>query len=140
MRQTDVLVIDHSTLFLAVVRYFLHMCGDGRFAVQTASTVSETENLTWLHPDLVLTDIKRPGGGLGTITHLRQQFPHAGIIVLSRVDRHGFRAAVAKAGADACVSKTNLHTGLLPTMFAVLRQRGRSAPADAVVGSLREAP
>jgi DNA-binding NarL/FixJ family response regulator len=135
MRQNEVLVIDRSRLFLAIVRYFLHMCGNGRFAVQTASAVSDVHNLTWLHPDLVLTGIKKPGKRLGVITHLRQQFPQAGIIVLPRFDRDGFRAAAVKAGADACVSNTNLHTGLLPTMFAVLQQRGRSVPADVVVGS-----
>lgn len=132
MRSTDVLVIDQSALFLAVVRYFLHMCAGGRFTVETATSLAHAHaNLPWFHPDVVLLDVKTARTrGLSPIITLKQLFPHAGIIALSRLDDTRVRTAAMKAGADAYLAKAYLHNGLLPTMFAVLRRRGDDVLAD----------
>lgn len=132
MRSTDVLVIDHSALFLAVLRYFLQMCAGGRFTVETATSLAHAHaDLPWFHPDVVLLDVKTARTrGVDSIVQLKQLFPDAGIIALSRLDDNRVRTAVINAGADAYLAKAYLHTGLLPTMFAVLRRRGYSVLAN----------
>lgn len=141
MGRTAVLVVDQSTLFLAVARYFLHQRGVDRFAIETASSVADAEAyLATASPELVLVDVKlRCSGGLSAIAHLRRRLPQTGIIALTHLDMNGYRDAALTDGADACVFKGNLHSSLLPTMHAVLRQQGPSGPPGADITSLRDA-
>jgi DNA-binding response OmpR family regulator len=56
-------------------------------------------------PDLVLTDLRMPGGGAEYIGRLRTMAPHCPIIVMTAFGDAGLRTEVLRAGANAYFDK-----------------------------------
>jgi len=56
-------------------------------------------------PDLILTDLRMPAGGVDYISRLRTVAPHCPIVVMTAFGDAGSRAAVLQAGANAYFNK-----------------------------------
>jgi len=56
-------------------------------------------------PDLILTDLRMPAGGVDYVSRLRTVAPHCPIVVMTAFGDAGSRAAVLQAGANAYFDK-----------------------------------
>jgi two-component system nitrate/nitrite response regulator NarL len=70
-----------------------------------------------LLPDVILLDISMPGlNGLQAATLLRQEAPHAKIMIMSQHDPIQMLPCVLEAGAHCCIDKGLLATDLLSSI------------------------
>ncbi|HXV68941.1 MAG TPA: response regulator [Nitrospira sp.] len=74
-------------------------------------------------PDLILTDLRMPAGGVDYISRLRTIAPKCPIVVMTAFGDAATKISVQKAGADAYFDK--------PVRIAELKQRVRELLADA---------
>jgi CheY-like chemotaxis protein len=76
--------------------YQLREARDGEEALST---------LTQLSPDLIITDLRMPRGGVEYVHRLQAQAPHCPIVVMTAFGDEKARRDVLAAGAVAYVSK-----------------------------------
>ena len=101
-----VLLADDNALFRDGIKHIL--AADGRFEVvgeasHGAEAVAAAE---WLHPDLILMDLKMPGmGGIDAIRAIRADDPAVPIGVLTIFETRDFVDAALAAGASGYVAK-----------------------------------
>ncbi len=89
--------------------------GDGEEALRLAREV---------HPDLILMDVSMPRmNGLEATSRLRQELPYIKVIALSAWDEPEQGAAMAAAGAVACLSKAAPTKTLFDTIRGCLAPR-----------------
>jgi DNA-binding NarL/FixJ family response regulator len=82
-----------------------------------------------LQPDVVLVDLAIPDlAGLHLVTRLRTMLPQVGIVALTALGLDNQGWAVLAAGADVVVSKTAIHTDLLPAVHQAAQ--GRAPPRN----------
>lgn len=74
-------------------------------------------------PDLILTDLRMPAGGVDYISRLRTIAPKCPIVVMTAFGDAATKISIQKAGADAYFDK--------PVRIAELKQRVRELLADA---------
>jgi DNA-binding NarL/FixJ family response regulator len=90
------------------------VCGeakDGGEAIQMARE---------LLPDVILLDISMPGlNGLQAARLLRQEVPHAKILIMSQHDPAQLLPLAIEAGAHSCVDKGRLAMDLLPSIESI---------------------
>src|SRR4029077_11050367 len=93
--------------------------------VGEAATGAEAEiGVKNTEPDVVLMDISMPnGGGLATISAVKQVRPKTRILVLTVHDELGYVRAASDAGAVGYVVKSAVDTELLAAIRAVAQGR-----------------
>lgn len=100
-----VLLVDHLALFRQGVEALLRSAPDVE-VVGTAGTARETlERAGRLKPDVVVMDVRLPGGGVGLIRELGRRCPEAKVLVLTDDDSPETAALAAEAGAAGYVLK-----------------------------------
>jgi DNA-binding NarL/FixJ family response regulator len=83
-------------------------------------------------PDLVITDLELPGmSGLEISEALRQQFPGIRVIVISVHEGCMWQNLSRRKGADAFLSKHNLHTDLLALIERLFARCAAGGPCIA---------
>jgi len=88
-----------------------------------------------LQPDVVLVDLAIPDlAGLHLVTRLRTLLPQVGIVALTALGLDNQGWAVVAAGADAVVSKTAIHTDLLPAVCRIAQGKARSGNGSIIRG------
>jgi two-component system nitrate/nitrite response regulator NarL len=100
------LLVDDHPLVLEGIKS--HLCAQAEFeVVGDASTGNEAiTKARLLQPDVVLMDIAMPRmNGLEAVTALRQQAPHAKVLVLTMHDNREYIAQMIRLGARGYVLK-----------------------------------
>lgn len=122
MSPVRILLVDDSLAFLESATRFLQ--GDERTEIigRVLSGREALEQVTQLHPDLVLMDLAMPGMSGLEATSLIKASPNAPcVVILTLNDSNEYRKAATAAGADGFVTKSEFGTELLPlieTLFA----------------------
>jgi DNA-binding NarL/FixJ family response regulator len=125
MDATKLLVVEDNAVFRKIVTQFLRDAGDfaqvstadsGQAALTTART---------LQPGVVVLDLNLPDtSGFDLMPMLRTAAPDTKIVVLTLWEADAYRRAALAAGADEFVSKSTIHTKLLPAISRVLEPAG----------------
>ena len=76
------------------------------------------------HPDLVVTDLRMPAGGLDYVSRLRSVAPECPIIVMTAFGDAQTRASVLERGAAAYFDKPVRMADLKATVRAILAAHG----------------
>ena len=94
------------------------------------STEEAITMINTLSPDIVLADLSHSEmHGLQTIEALRTLHPGIPIVTLSPISSQEYSRAALRAGAAACVTKSEMADLLLQTLHGLTNGRnGRSAP------------
>jgi DNA-binding NarL/FixJ family response regulator len=117
-------------LFIAddslIVRERLAMMLDelvGIEIVGQAQDVAEAINaIGTLKPDVVILDIRMPGGsGLDVLQHIKQDEPAPMVIILTNYPYPGYRQKCLQAGADFFLDKST-EFDQIPELFERLKQ------------------
>jgi len=91
------------------------------------------EKFRTLHPDVTLMDLQMPVmNGTEAITAIRQEFPHARIIVLTTYSGDAQAVRAFKAGASGYLLKNTLRKELADTIRCVHAGRKKIPPEIAV--------
>ena len=117
MAPISVMLVDDNRVFLQVASEFLE--DDGEFTVVGTALGGEEAIacLGELNPQVILVDLAMPGmPGLEVIPLLRNALPDAKIIALTALSNSYFQRAALAAGADEFLSKSHIHTDLLPAI------------------------
>lgn len=105
MESIKIVVVDDH----ALVRTALHevLSSDPNLVVVAqGSTAKDAINLTQLHqPDILLLDLKLPGGGLSSAWVISATYPSTRIIALTSSDEEEDILEAARAGVSAYVLK-----------------------------------
>ena len=116
MERIRILLVDDSPAFLMGAQLFL--TSDPRYDVvgQARSGAGAIEQVSRLHPDLVLMDLKMPEmDGLEATRLIKAQPGAPHVVIVSLHDNNAYVEAAANAGADGFVSKSEFST-LLPVL------------------------
>jgi two-component system, NarL family, nitrate/nitrite response regulator NarL len=104
-KKIGVVIIDDHTLFREAASEVLARDPDIRILAR-GGTAGEAIRLTELHhPDILLLDIKIPGGGLTSAWALSSTFPRTRIIALTSSEAEDDILEAARAGICAYVLK-----------------------------------
>jgi DNA-binding NarL/FixJ family response regulator len=126
-----ILLVDDSRQFLEAARRFL--ARESLDVVgQALSGYEALEQVTRLHPDLVLMDIAMPQmNGLEATRHIKAQPDPPRVIVLTLHDNSAYAAEALTAGADGFIAKADFGVRLIPAIVALFAaenfQAGRVA-------------
>jgi DNA-binding NarL/FixJ family response regulator len=119
MKRASILIIDNNPIFRRAATSFLqHNHSDEVVIVGTAAESKEAlSQAKVLRPKVILIELCMPGlDGIDFIPRLRMTVPETRIIALTLLDVGGYRQSALAAGADDFLSKTRLHTDLLPAI------------------------
>src|SRR5262245_24496120 len=116
---TIILVEDHVAVRQGL-RLILESQPDMRVVGEAGDGASAVEQVRALAPDVVVTDISRPGmNGLVTTRTLRQDCPDAKVVILTRHGDDAYLQELLRAGAAGYVLKQSAATELLQAIRAV---------------------
>lgn len=123
-----VLIADDNQSVRSGIRSLLSHYPDWRVCAEAVDGVDAVEKAKELRPDLILMDISMPRmDGLAAARIIKQQLPHARVVMVSQYDLSLVRLQAGEIGADGCVSKDSLSRDLIPAMEAALEQKERDA-------------
>jgi DNA-binding NarL/FixJ family response regulator len=113
----------------------------GNIRVVCEAGDGEAAHAGWLatQPDVVVTDISMPGGGLELIRRLLQRDPRARVLVFSMHDGAGLVAQALAAGAAGYVTKGSAPECLLDAVRTVFAGRRYLSPDIAPLQQRRAA-
>ncbi len=117
-----ILVADDDNLFRSVL--FEQLTLEGAKEIKGVATASDLINqINIFIPDLVLLDVRLPGGdGFETCAQLRQSGFDKPILMFTNQDDESHIAESLKAGANDCIAKPIRISDLLGRLKAQLRQ------------------
>ena len=126
-----VLLADDNALFRDGIKHIL--AADGRFEVvgeasHGAEAVAAAE---WLHPDLILMDLKMPGlDGAEATRRIIAEYPEIKVLILSTFDADSYVLQALRAGASGYVLKDSQPAAIVSSILAVVS--GERVMANAV--------
>ena len=116
-----IVVVDDNVIFLDLLIDLLTRYAELQVVGRALSGQQAMELAGSLRPDLVITDLQMPGlNGLEVCTRLKALKAPPKVIVISLHEGESFRQAAQDAGADAFLSKSDLHDDLVPTILKLL--------------------
>jgi len=114
------LLVDDSPEFLGAAAHFLATDPQIEIVGYALSARQAIEEVTRLHPDLVLMDVAMPEMNGFVATRQIKERPNAPrVIVLTLYDNDEYRAQAQSAGADGFVAKSEFGTQLLPLIHTL---------------------
>lgn len=132
MTQVNVLIADDHPLFRKGMRTLLDSMPETA-VVGEATTGHEAVDLALkLNPDIILMDLKMPGGGgLSAISRLSQKMPDARILVVTLFEDDESVFTALKAGARGYVLKDADEDEMMRAILAVAQGEAIFSPAIA---------
>ncbi|MDM5181364.1 response regulator [Massilia sp. DJPM01] len=130
-----VLLVDDHSLFRSGIRSLLQRHTEFAVVGEAADGVEGIKRARQLQPDVVLLDLNMPGiSGVETLQLMRQDCPHAAIIMLTVSEESHDLATALRAGASGYLIK-NIDTDYL--LRAIRRAAaGETVVAEAMTGKL----
>ena len=121
-----VLVVDDQLVFRRVAHEVIDATDDFELVGEAASGQLALEAAGQLHPDLILLDVRMPDmDGLATAARLRQQDPHAVVVLITVEEPPHVPAGLSSCGAAELVRKQDFGPALLRRVW---NAHGRHAP------------
>jgi DNA-binding NarL/FixJ family response regulator len=109
-----ILIVDDHHLVRRGVAVLLSKEAGWEICGEAAGAAEALEKASKLNPDLILLDISMPdASGLETARRIRQEIPHARILMMSHHDATQFVQSAIESGADGCVDKARLALDLV---------------------------
>ncbi|HVF10002.1 MAG TPA: response regulator transcription factor [Abditibacteriaceae bacterium] len=116
MKRIRILLVDDSPAFRMGAKLFLTSDPGYEIVGQASSGADAIQQVSQLHPDLVLMDLKMPGmDGLEATRRIKTQPGAPNIVIVSLHDNSAYVEAAANAGADGFVSKAEF-SALFPVL------------------------
>jgi DNA-binding NarL/FixJ family response regulator len=120
---TQVLVVDDSPQWRAIVRSLLEHIPSLRIVGEASNGVEAIQKASTLLPDIVLLDIAMPLlNGIEAAKRIRQAHPESRIIFLTQENDFDVRSEVIADGASAYVLKSAAARELQPAMEGAMLQ------------------
>jgi two-component system, NarL family, nitrate/nitrite response regulator NarL len=98
-------VVDDHPIFRDGVRRALSLEDDFKVVGEGASADDAIALCNQLSPDVIVIDMKMPGGGIKAVTEIHRQHPSIGIVVMTVEDFHDSVNAALGAGARGYLLK-----------------------------------
>jgi len=128
-----VLAIDDHPLMMAGISGEINAQPDMRVVAEANDGDEALELFRKHRPDVTLMDIRMPKvNGIAAIAAIRQEFPHARIIVLTTAGGDALAIRAFKAGAVGYLLKNLLRTELVETIRMVQKGHKRVPPEIAM--------
>jgi DNA-binding NarL/FixJ family response regulator len=128
-----VLAIDDHPLMMAGISGEINAQPDMRVVAEANDGDEALELFRKHRPDVTLMDIRMPKvNGIAAIAAIRQEFPHARIIVLTTAGGDALALRAFKAGAVGYLLKNLLRTELVETIRLVHKGHKRVPPEIAM--------
>ena len=127
-----VLVVDDHALFRTGVANIINQEPDLRVVAEAGNGVDAVAAFEHHRPDVTLLDLRMPVmDGVEVVRRIREQEPHARVVVLTTYDTDDEIARALKAGAKAYVLKDITAEDLVACIRDVLAGKTYLAPAAA---------
>jgi two-component system response regulator NreC len=127
-----ILIVDDNEMVRRGVKLLLSSVLAWKVCGEASSGKEAIVKARELRPDLILLDISMPGAsGFEVAATLRDESPHAKIVIMSQHDLTQLLPRALEAGADACVDKDSLSTDLLLTIQRLVGSSDAHLAADA---------
>lgn len=119
-----ILVVEDHRAVRQALRELLHLAFGAIDVLEAASVAEALRHVRERHVDIVLMDIRLPGGdGIGGVRQVLEHSPHSRIVMVSNLDDTVHRGAAARAGAKEFVSKRAIGKELVPAIERLLDTR-----------------
>lgn len=111
------LIVEDNKVFRRTLKNFLTGESNIEIIAEVESGPEAVETAAKKAPDLVIMDIRMPGGsGLSATSQIKKSNPDIKVVMLTLWDEKELRDEAAKRGADAYVIKNKLYGSLIPTI------------------------
>ena len=124
-----VVIADDHALFRDTTRTLLAPVADVEVVAEAASADEALAVVAAYLPDVVLMDLRMPGGGIEATRRVVQAAPHVAVLVLSMHEDERSLAAALAAGARGYVLKGVRRDELVGAIRGVYRGEGVLGPA-----------
>lgn len=130
-----ILVVDSSHDFADGLCALLEQSSHLRVVGRASSRAAALTEADRLHPDLIVMDVSLPdGNGFELTREFKRRSPQPLIILVSFHVTRATRTEAQSAGADDCISKAEVPTGLIPTINAALKDSPQPPSAQSSEG------
>jgi PAS domain S-box-containing protein len=124
-----VLIVDDHELVRRGIRSLLSLAAGTAVCGEAGDGLGALMKARNLRPDIVIMDVSMPRmDGIEATRVLRQELPETEVIVISQNDPALVAAQVAKTGARAYITKSQLGLQLLPTIEEIANGRQSKHP------------
>lgn len=111
------LIVDDDARLRRCIRDLLASAPEIEVVGEATNGSEALDKVRYLHPDLVLMDVRLPGcNGLDTTAQVKREMPRVQVIILTTYDLPEYRDAAIDSGASGYVVKHTLPEVLLPTI------------------------
>jgi len=130
--EASVLIVDDHALLRTGVANIINQEADLHVVAEASNGAEGVEAFKRYRPDVTLLDLRMPVmEGVEAVRHIRQQDPHAKVIVLTTYDADEDIARALEAGAKAYILKDIAADALITCIHDVLAGKTYLAPAAA---------
>lgn len=103
----SVLLAEDHVLVRQGIRRFLEATGDIEVVAEAGDGEEVLRHLTQLHPDVIILDVHMPKmSGIEVLPHIKRDYPHVRILVLTADDEDPQVLTLLGAGVDGYILKT----------------------------------
>jgi DNA-binding NarL/FixJ family response regulator len=126
-----ILIVDDNEHLRAGLRQFLQICDDLMVCGEAVDGVEAVEKAIELKPDVILMDVTMPRlNSLEATRLIREKVPQSEVVILSQHSAQSLEQVAIKAGALACVEKSEIATALCAAVEAAGRHQSFREPGS----------
>ncbi len=131
-----VVVADDSDLLRGALVHVLEDMADVQVLGEAVTTAGAIDLVTQQEPDVLILDLRMPGGGGVPVLETVKTLPKPPIVVIfSAYDHESYRRACKEAGADYFFMKTRDNDHLLETLATLRSEHQRQRQTQASVAN-----